>query len=242
MLIDTTRFHRICTVLGRLGIEYTFRSGYYTSSLTYRYDVLPFPAERAGIQFPNGGSHCRAGNWVGRVSSVIRAGYGSMGIHQGLPVIPQYDDIVGSTAYHVVGLPVKGSLRGSAYRLVKVTRVIDVAEADLVLRHLMGVRVVYKMGVIVSYLDCVDSAVDGKKLRLTQRRVVDCIFVTPLTGTSLRFEESPPRSRRLVILIQVRPISSDYDYVIVVWYSKGVHVVERVGLLGRHEVIICRER
>ena len=127
MLMDTARLHRICTVLGRLGIERTFHGGYYARGFAYRYDVLPFPAERTGIQFPNGGSHCRAGNGVNLVSPVIRAGYGSMGIHQGLPIIPQYDDIVGSTVYHVVGLPVKGSLGSRAYRLVQVSGIVHVA-------------------------------------------------------------------------------------------------------------------
>ena len=127
MLIDTARFHRICTVYGRLGIERAFRSGYYTCGFAYRYDVLPFPAERSCIQFSNGGSHCRAGNGVNLVSPVIRAGYGSMGIHQGLPVIPQYDDMVGSTVYHVVGLLIKGRLGSRAYRLVQVSGIVHVA-------------------------------------------------------------------------------------------------------------------
>ena len=101
---------------------------------------------------------------------------------------------------------------------------------------------VNNMGVVGFYLDDVDSAVDGKKLSLAQRRVIDCIFVTPFAGTDLRLEEPPPSSRRLVIFIQVRPVSCDYDHVIVVRGRKGVHVVERVGLLSCREVFICRER
>ena len=106
----------------------------------------------------------------------------------------------------------------------------------------MGVVLVNNMGVVVFYLDDVDSAVDGTKLSLAQRRVIDCIFVTPFAGAGLRLEEPPPRSGRLAIFIQVRPVSCDYDHVIVVRGRKGVHVVERVGLLGSLEVIICRER
>ena len=101
---------------------------------------------------------------------------------------------------------------------------------------------VNKMVVVLFYLDDVDSAVDGKKLSLAQRRVIDGIFVTPSAVARLQFEESPPRSGRLAIFIPVRPVSGDYDHVIVVRDRKGVHVVERVGLLGCLEVLICRER